>query len=138
MLIKIILATLRGLRPLFRAHPRFQFFCALLTAGLGDMVEKWRGLREALKTGRAVGTRLVARRLSVCRKCPMYFAPLGTCGSPLFSFNIEGFRGCHCHCETKAGTKTNCPAYDHFKGRTIVGWPAALNSFPNIHERRTS
>ena len=109
---------------------KIQFVCALVVAAVADSLRKVKDFRAALKTKAMVDKEIREARYSQCVACPMFFRPLGTCGSPFRKSSIDGFDGCYCHCWTKAGTLANCAAYDHFNGQTIVGWPENLNSFP--------
>jgi hypothetical protein len=64
-------------------------------------------------------------RINLCKLCDIYYAPLGTCGSPLHRFPELG---CHCFVEIKAGQQTNCWICDHTEGARS-GW-GRLDSFP--------
>jgi hypothetical protein len=44
---------------------------------------------------------LTYRRFRRCHKCPLFFEPLKTCGSPL-SKDLRGL-GCYCSMESKSG-----------------------------------
>lgn len=121
--------------PLLHCFPNVQFLCALIVGAVDEMVQHARGIREALKTQSEVSEDLAhARMVEGCLQCPMFYAPLGTCGSPLVPSPVQGLTGCFCHCATKAKTKTNCTAYDHYRGVSIIGWYRGLNSFPEIYD----
>ena len=71
-----------------------------------------------------------ADRLKHCLKCPVYYAPLGTCGSPLHKDAKDHTgkpMGCFCFMEYKAATRCNCWLYDESVG--VMGWPEELNDF---------
>lgn len=110
---------------------KLQFLAALVVAGVADSLQKLKDIRAALKTKQEVPTDLSVMRWGYCKTCPMFFKPLGTCGSPLRRKSpVEGFDGCFCHAATLCVTKSNCTAFDFYKGQTLLGWPASLNSFP--------
>lgn len=123
-------------RTLRTAIANARFAAAVIVAGAHDTLEKWRGLRAALKTQGTIHPDLKASRMIVCQQCPLYFHRFGlrTCGSPL----PGGYRdedgkpdGCFCDIEKKAGSAVNCFMYDKHRGQTIIGWPMPLNSFPH-------
>lgn len=87
---------------------KLQFMAALLVAALFG----WRHPRQAVKrVGKAFGLwmglvgrkdkyvsdELAARRLAVCKCCPLWYEPFGTCGSPLY----ETSEGCFCYMRAK-------------------------------------
>jgi len=84
--------------------------CALLVAGLFSPISSGRGWRRigraftlwarGWKPGERATDFLAAKRLSVCRKCPLFYRPLSTCGSPLT--NDLRDQGCWCHMPTKS------------------------------------
>lgn len=87
-----------------------------------------------------VSAELCRARLESCRKCPIFFAPLQTCGSPL----QDGPRvcgrqpGCYCFMPLKARYECNCwlweeiqdhrldPAWYHWQATD--GWQGELNT----------
>lgn len=114
---------------------RLQFIAALIVAALGDSWRKLKEIRDALRAEHWIDSDLAFDRFELgCKRCPMFFKPLGTCGSPLRKSDIEGFDGCWCHCKTLCKSETNCTAFDHFRGQTLIGWPKELNSFPDIYD----
>lgn len=93
-------------------------------------------LRALFGRQERVGIRLKQVRLAHCQECcPVYYAPLGTCGSPRAA-NPEA--GCHCYMPLKAGTRCNCWLYDNGHGTTAYGWDTDLNSFPYPNQDGTS
>jgi hypothetical protein len=87
-----------------------QFCLALLVAALWSdpfsKVGKDR-LRKAFQlwyssilTGDRVDNGTAANRLAVCQQCPLWFKPLGTCGSPLR--RKDGDLGCWCWMRAKS------------------------------------
>lgn len=63
-----------------------------------------------------------------CQKCPLFYRPLGTCGSPLDEENPD--LGCWCHCRTKNKLKgATCWLREETRGK--MGWPETL------YEQRT-
>jgi hypothetical protein len=116
---------------------RIQLFLAVLVAAIGRLIREAADLRFALSVRTTVSPDMRHARLWYCRnKCPIYFRPLGTCGSPLRRLwaRIWGIDnpyvrgGCDCHMPTKARIEANCWAFD--QGIHGVGWPVGLNSFP--------
>lgn len=89
---------------------KLQLSAALLVAGLFSLRqprEAWPRIRGAFKTWlrwRQDETPapfwIFYGRIRHCQKCPLYYAPLATCGSPLAK-NLRGL-GCWCHLLTKA------------------------------------
>jgi hypothetical protein len=70
-----------------------------------------------------VDTETFKRRMAFCRPCPIFYAPLQTCGSPLTD---DKDLGCYCHMPTKARLRAACCwLYDETAGR--MGWPKDLN-----------
>ena len=63
----------------------------------------------------------VYRRYRCCKKCPVFYKPLRTCGSPL---NKEFRRlGCYCSMENKSGLKSaSCWADDNLGADSNFGW----------------
>ena len=110
-----------------------------------ELLSQFPHLLAALRAPQEVPDELVQERLGVCRKCPVFFAPLQSCGSPLREImrrlrslrsgspenspaSPKILRGCFCHLPTKARLHENCWAYD--ERLPDLGWPAAINSFP--------
>lgn len=111
----------------------FRFFCALL---VGSIYRLWKLVQatgtEAAGVWRAltnkhqyVSDELKAQRMAICRKCPLFFAPLQTCGSPLRKTKD----GCFCYMPLAAGAYHDCYI---FENGTLFsdepGWPPNLNS----------
>lgn len=113
--------------------PRLEFLCALIVAAIGELLEKWRGIRAALKTKAEVSEELAGLRMAVCEDCKIFFHPLRTCGSPLpgGARDIANGQmlGCACHMPHKARTEANCFMYERDRGQSLIGWPESLNSF---------
>ena len=65
---------------------------------IGKAFGLWLGLVRHHE--KRVSLRRLERRLETCRKCPIYFKPLQTCGSPV----IKRLRrvGCWCYCPESA------------------------------------
>lgn len=64
---------------------------------------------------------IVYRRYRTCRKCPVFYAPLRTCGTPL----TKEFRGlgCYCSMESKSGIRdATCWADDSLHEPADFGW----------------
>ncbi len=111
-----------------------QLFLALIVAACWELLKSARGIRTALKSAKetpSVSPFIQADRLNVCEKCPIFYAPLLTCGSPFLRKDWKKPTeqlGCFCHMPTKAKTECNCWLYDETEG--AQGWPHELNSFP--------
>lgn len=63
----------------------------------------------------------VYRRYRTCIKCPLFYKPLRTCGTPL----DKEFRGlgCYCSVEAKNGIKSaTCWADDNLGDDATFGW----------------
>jgi hypothetical protein len=112
------------------AKERLQFAAALILAALwSDMFHAgtYRKLRTAVE---AIIRRCEGRywkadaRLAVCRSCPLWYAPLQTCGSPL-KRGWSGL-GCYCFMPAKARTRTaECWADEQFGIDAEFGWKKA-------------
>jgi hypothetical protein len=86
---------------------KLQFCLALLLAALfsepfsqigRDRIKKALRLwRTSILTGERVDGATADRRLAACQACPLWFKPLGTCGSPL----RDGDIGCWCWMRAK-------------------------------------
>jgi len=75
-----------------------------------------------------VGKDLWEKRLAKCAGCPVFYAPLRSCGSPL----VQGkYTGCYCHMPTKARYECDCWAYESNAWINLVPncWPPSYNSF---------
>ncbi len=97
----------------------------LWTEGKAAAVAIWKSRKEGVHPKADL-------RLIHCRSwCPIFYAPLQTCGTPLKKDLRD--MGCFCHMPTKAKTKCNCWLYDQTDGKR--GWPDDLNDFPpDTHE----
>ena len=62
-------------------------------------------------------------RLKTCWRCPVYNRKLRSCGSKNAIIDGEP-AGCLCWMPLKAGTKSDCWAYENAK---MFGWPPQLN-----------
>ena len=63
----------------------------------------------------------VYRRYRACNKCPIFYRPLRTCGSPL-NKDFRGL-GCYCSLESKTGIKAaTCWADDNLGTDSTFGW----------------
>lgn len=133
MLVRTVNFCVWLLQPVFRAFPKTQFVAALTVAAVNDSWEKVKGIKEAMGAKQAVPDVVKQARLVTCPNCPIYFAPLGTCGSPLLpkpKFGIP--RGCFCHLEAAAGTRHDCWLFEHpefgYDAMRGHGWAFGLNS----------
>lgn len=116
----------------------FQFLAALVVgAGYqclrrGRCWEKGKGVIRALffKRTRHI---FAEQRLAACRKCPVFYAKLQTCGSPL----IKDARdlGCFCYMPIKVTTQCNCWLYDQTDGEQ--GWTKSYNDYEPKPEEET-
>lgn len=88
---------------------RKRLVCALVVAALWSdpftrkpYVALWKALRGMFRVAHGVGASMYVReaRLRACRGCPVFFAPLQTCGSPL-SKELRDV-GCYCQVEAKS------------------------------------
>lgn len=113
---------------------RKRWFLALLVAALFSLRHPRKALPKILKAvGVAcrLGVRfvrapdaVVLRRLGVCQRCPIFYAPLATCGSPLKG-NLAGL-GCWCSMEAKAQAQdATCWKDDELGGESDSGWRVA-------------
>lgn len=79
----------------------------------------WDGLRQP----KTQATRY-EHRLAICRKCPIFYPPLQTCGSPL---SEDPSLGCWCNMEIKAKLlHASCWTRDHGVGCEHGAWPIGL------------
>jgi hypothetical protein len=107
-----------------------RFLAAVAIAAIFGMERM--GLRDYLKAGwgvlRAMTMRhknpqpeIHAKRIAHCEQCALYYAPLGTCNSPLAD---SPEMGCWCHMKTKAqDPKATCWADDNTD--LNIGWKSA-------------
>lgn len=140
MLAQMISGTFRLAKPIFRLCPKLEFVVALSAAAGHELLQKAKHIRGALRGKAAVPRELSDLRLAICEKCPIFYAPLRTCGSALPGGARDehgGVVGCGCWMPAKARTLDNCWLYDQAHGQTICGWPASLNSFPIEEEENT-
>lgn len=83
-----------------------------------------------------VSAALFNYRMSVCRSCPIFYAPLQTCGSPLKRY--EGIPkeitriGCWCHMPTKAFREASCWRYETVCSDREARVSAAGLEFPSF------
>ncbi len=77
--------------------------------------------------GRRANRWVYYRRMRACYACPLFYAPLRTCGSPLLTSNPE--LGCYCAMERKAALPdARCWAWDNLDLKEIGWpWPSCLN-----------
>jgi len=87
---------------------------------LSKVLDFWRAMRQE-----KVSDWMAGERMKRCEKCKVFYAPLGTCGSPL---SKTSHMGCFCIMSIKARRKTNCHIYDATRGE-INPW-GSLNSWP--------
>ncbi len=110
---------------------RFKWSLALLVAALGTPVTRrdgwvrlWRAFVLWLGIMRSKGERVdiavYNRRMRICEACPIYYAPLQTCGSPFRGEESE--LGCWCFMPEKAKYEVSrcwgTDEYDDFE----YGW----------------
>lgn len=63
------------------------------------------------------------KRMNICRKCPLFFEPLQTCGTPLIKV-LRGL-GCYCNMEQKAKyVRATCWIDDNIGTDDHRGWTA--------------
>lgn len=116
---------------------QFRFILALAVAAWFECRSRpWRcaarGLELALKlwVKHEQHNDRARQRLAACLRCPIYYAKLETCGTPLQrgpDYNDENGKpmGCYCHMPTKVTTHCNCWMYDQTNGD--LGWAKELN-----------
>ena len=104
-----------------------EFALALTVAAVATLWREAKGIITALRMveEKPVSDALYDERMTVCQKCPIYFKPLRTCGSPLAK---DPTKGCSCYLVVKARGPANCWLYDENKGDLGGGWPDELNS----------
>lgn len=116
------------------------FFMARKTHKISDLWSHLPRLGAALlRQETTLGPDIAQLRLHHCAtRCPIFYAPLRTCGTPLHGagymlLHPDTQFGCWCHMPTKARGVCNCWLYDMVQGRTdgsFSGWPHELNSAP--------
>jgi hypothetical protein len=62
----------------------------------------WLSFRSLLPTTKRIPRNVYFRRLRTCFRCPFFFGPLRTCGSPV---SLEPHVGCWCNMERKAALR---------------------------------
>lgn len=68
-----------------------------------------------------------ASRYARCEKCPIFYKPLRTCGSPLDK-ELRGL-GCHCSIPIKARLReATCWGDDNLGDEFVFGWKAVAKS----------
>ena len=95
---------------MLRLPSKLQLCAALLIAGLFSDVTSRRGWERiwramalwwgGLSEGSRVTEEVARRRLEVCHGCPIFYRPLGTCGTPLVWELRE--QGCWCNMQAKS------------------------------------
>lgn len=114
---------------------KVRFICALLVAAAHYLLKEVGNAKLAIRAAfnkPEVPHELTAKRLYACQKCPLFYAPLRTCGSPMMAktwLNPNDPMGCFCQMEVKATTLCNCWLADQTRGEQ--GWPDELNSYPH-------
>lgn len=108
---------------------RRQYFCALVVAAIYGLKRftPWQMVKSAYAVLRSFMARydkesadVAAGRLAHCKNCPIFFAPLQTCGSPIDS--TEGWYGCFCYMPVKSQEKgATCWADDN-DPELGIGW----------------
>ena len=114
-------------RSIRNRHPKIEFVAALAVASFFTIIRgrfRWRMVPTLVDSVflKAERVRPIAyySRNAYCKRCPIFYEPLRTCGTPR-----KGDDGCWCHTPTKNLGHANCWAYDNGKD---YGWPAMLNS----------
>lgn len=75
------------------------------------------------------------QRMRTCFKCPLFYRPLRTCGSPLTKELRDV--GCFCSCEHKCSiADADCWAREHTDSDEF-GWPDSLRPFADIRDGST-
>ncbi len=62
------------------------------------------------------------RRYKVCRRCPLFYYPLRTCGTPLQK-DLQSL-GCYCNMESKVGFEAATCWIDENNASQTYGWKA--------------
>lgn len=122
------------------AKIKFRLSMALLVAGVFSLSrprESWPRITGALKTwirfarqDRPTPRWIYFSRLRTCYRCPLFYKPLRTCGSPL----VKDLRdvGCMCDMEIKAAAiEATCWYRETTYDDTEFGWPASLTRYRN-------
>ena len=88
-----------------------------------------------LRAYRHKATILSEMRLAACEKCPFFYAPLKTCGSPLGSKETEWYNGntnrteqagCYCYMPVKVRDPQSV-CWLHEQGVDDMGWATDLD-----------
>jgi hypothetical protein len=105
---------------------------ALLVAALfSDITERgtWRKVRAAvtlwfklIEDGKRVPASKLASRLAICARCPVFYKPLGTCGTPLIRELHD--LGCWCRMAEKAKFERAQCWLDENGDGSILAWRA--------------
>jgi hypothetical protein len=89
--------------------------------------DAWRLLRASLGQPK-VHPLVFQARMAACKKCPVFYAPLRTCGTPIHKADAD--LGCWCALEAKNRLQAaSCWARD--RGVTEYGWPDSLCATPH-------
>lgn len=131
----------RGLR--FKA----QLSCALLAAGLFSLArpkQSWPRIKGAFLTWlrfaqqeRSTPFWIYVGRMRTCKRCPLFYSPLQTCGSPLRK-DLRDV-GCHCYMPLKsAAIEATCFYRDATNNDTSFGWDPSLTRLSNLPARSVS
>lgn len=102
--VAVFFALLRWDRPLMRLSDGLRLFLST-------------------KTNPPASPALVAVRMSACARCPIFFRPLRTCGTPIFKKDAD--LGCFCYMPLKARL-SNATCWSRDKGVKDYGWPDEL------------
>ena len=92
------------------------------TAPRQCMAQAWGVITAILTTDDPVNEKIITERLNTCARCPVFYGPMKTCGSPR---SADPDLGCWCYMPVKARTRANCWLYDQ---RLPGGWHRSLNS----------
>lgn len=106
--------------------------CALLVAAVVSWTEPRTALTKilaALRSWRYLSRRVDAktmwRRYAACIRCPIFYKPLRTCGTPLTK-ELRGL-GCYCNMEAKVlWEESTCWLEDNVGGR-FKQWTKRIN-----------
>ena|SRR5580692_11544503 len=107
---------------------KIELFLALAVAALwSDIFDRatWYKARALFTVwfgshGARVTEEHFSRRMAACRACPVFYAPLQTCGSPL-SKETRGL-GCSCHLPSKARLEAATCWLDNEAPHAEYGW----------------
>lgn len=116
---------------------KLRFCAALLVAAAftnpfsaAAWAKVWRAINLWFDYGRGpkrAPNELYELRLAACRECPIFYAPLQTCGSPL----RKDLRGLGCYCNMPAKARffyADCWLREN-TGDGDCGWPDTLRRF---------